>query len=299
MEAHQYFCSMNSVMYVCVDCDKSSQSKDLIFQIIKTIGRFERKWNCFDKKSTISKLNRRKERWSYVEKPTLEVLKKSYEYSNESGGNYSLFSGVYAYLWKEAIINESIPPSEGIKRLMEKQKKADLSFKWRFVKPNDSNLIDLGGCAKGFIAQYIRNKYENLSYVRSIYLNLGGNILVYSKNDSTKDIKIINPVTSQDIWLKNQKNTSVVTSGDYIQNFKRYGKLYHHIIDMNTGYPAESPFCSVTVIGDDGFLCDCRATDFYVRGDEAIEECNKNNIAAIFIYKNGEVIASRTAEAII
>ena len=68
---------------------------------------------------------------------------------------------------------------------------------------------------------------------------------------------------------------------------------------MNTGYPAESPFCSVTVIGDDGFLCDCRATDFYVRGDEAIEECNKNNIAAIFIYKNGEVIASRTAEAII
>ena len=62
------------------------------------------------------------------------MLKKSYEYSNESGGNYSLFSGVYAYLWKEAIINESIPPSEGIKRLMEKQKKADLSFKWRFEK---------------------------------------------------------------------------------------------------------------------------------------------------------------------
>ena len=156
MEAHQYFCSMNSVMYVCVDCDKSSQAKDLVFQIIKTIGKFERKWNCFDKRSTISKLNRRKERWSFVEKPTLEVLKKSYEYSNESGGNYSLFSGVYAHLWKEAILSESIPSSDGIKKLMEKQKRADLSFKWRFVKPNDSNLIDLGGCAKGFIAQYIK-----------------------------------------------------------------------------------------------------------------------------------------------
>ena len=299
MEAQQCFYSMNSVMYAYVDCEKKSQADDLIFQIIKTVGKFEKKWNCFDKKSSVSRLNRSKNRWILMEKPTLDVLQRSYRYSLDSHGSYSLFSGVYLRVWKEAIIKEMPPDEDGIKELIEKHNNADISFRWRFVKTNDNDLIDLGGCAKGYIAQYIKTKYEKLSYLNSLFLNLGGNIITYSRDDSTSDVKIINPITNQDILLKNITNTSVVTSGDYIQNFEREGKLDHHIIDMNTGYPADSPFCSVTVIGDDSFLCDCRATDFYVRGKAAIEECNKNNIAAIFILKDGEVLTSEMAQHLI
>ena len=299
MEAQQCFYSMNSVMYVYVDCDKQAQADDLIFQIIKTVGKFERKWSCFEKGSVVSRLNRSKDRWMLIEKDTFDLLKKSCEYSLNSKGNFSLFSGVYASVWKDAILNEKLPDDQVIKNLIGKQKNANLIFKWRLVKPNDNDLIDLGGCAKGYIAQYIKDKFENLSYLHSLFLNLGGNIITYSRDESTSDIKIINPITNQDILLEKIKNISIVTSGDYIQNFRRDGKLYHHIIDMNTGYPADSPFCSVTVIGDDSFLCDCRATDFYVRGNSAMEECNKNHIAAIFILKNGDVLASESAKKFI
>lgn len=43
---------------------------------------------------------------------------------------------------------------------------------------------------------------------------------------------------------------SVVSSGIYERCFKQGGKLYHHILNPQTGYPYENGLISVTIISD-------------------------------------------------
>ena len=290
MKSREYFCCMNSLMFVEISGTSKKNVDNTIFQIIKTIGIFERKWNVFSAKSTISKLNRRKNRWCYVESYTADILKRAYEFTSEKGTGYSVLAGIYAKVWKNALFTETLPKESDIEKLREKFIHAEMKIRGRFIKVNEKEAIDLGGCAKGYIAEYVKKKFINKKGVRSIVLNLGGNILVSTKEDEGIEVKIENPVNKTINILYGVKDASIVTSGDYVQCFSKDGKLYHHIIDLDTGYPAESPFCSVTVCQQDGFVCDCLATYFYTRGLDAIEECEREGIAAIFIFKDGKTI---------
>ena len=49
------------------------------------------------------------------------------------------------------------------------------------------------------------------------------------------------------------------TSGTYEKQFTVDGKTYHHLLDLTTGYPAETTLCSVTVLAETGL---CKATRF-------------------------------------
>lgn len=47
------------------------------------------------------------------------------------------------------------------------------------------------------------------------------------------------------------QNQSAVTSGVYERQLEAQGKHYHHILDPQTGYPAETDVISLTVVADD------------------------------------------------
>ena len=61
----------------------------------------------------------------------------------------------------------------------------------------------------------------------------------------------------------------MVTSGTYQRYFDSGGKKYHHIIDPQTGYPANRAYDSVTVVLNNSLEADCLATAAYVMGTDA------------------------------
>jgi thiamine biosynthesis lipoprotein len=63
------------------------------------------------------------------------------------------------------------------------------------------------------------------------------------------------------------KDTTFSTSGDYERAFIHQGHRYHHIIDPDTGQPAEGSR-SVTIVADHAILADGLSTGVFVLGPE-------------------------------
>ncbi|MBE6700134.1 MAG: FAD:protein FMN transferase, partial [Ruminococcaceae bacterium] len=95
--------------------------------------------------------------------------------------------------------------------------------------------------------------------------------------------------------LNLQAGQILSVSGDYERYYTINGEKYHHILNPQTGYPAQSGLCSVAVICSDGALADALSTALFVMGEEkarAFYESKVYDFEAVFIDENGNVITT-------
>jgi len=80
----------------------------------------------------------------------------------------------------------------------------------------------------------------------------------------------------------------LVTSGPYERYFEEDGKIYHHILDTESGYPVDNELMSVTIIADSSIDADALSTAVFAmglkRGMSFVEKLD--NVDAIF-YNQG------------
>lgn len=165
-------------------------------------------------------------------------------------------------------------------------------------KTKDNLKIDLGGVAKGYLADkcFEIARQEKL---KGGILNLGGNIyLLGEKNTDSGNytIGITNPrlaeCENKGLFAKiSVKNTSIVTSGDYNRYYIFENKRYHHIIDGATLKPTDNGICAVTIINSSSALCDVYSTAVFVMGTKkGVEFLNSKGIDAIIITSDFKYI---------
>jgi thiamine biosynthesis lipoprotein len=94
---------------------------------------------------------------------------------------------------------------------------------------------------------------------------------------------------------------TIVTSGNYERYFEENGKLYHHILDPKTGYPADNNLLSVSIISENSFDADALSTAIYVmglgKGMKFIE--NMENVYVMFITEELDVYLSSGLKEIV
>ena len=92
---------------------------------------------------------------------------------------------------------------------------------------------------------------------------------------------------------------SVVSSGIYERCFKQDGKLYHHILNPEDGYPVWNGVTSVTVVCDNGLLADGLSTSLFIMGEEKAADFwreHKDEFDAILMSDDGTLYVTEGLE---
>lgn len=209
--------------------------------------------------------------WVDVSKEMLEIVNCSLEYAELTDGAFDITVAPLTRLWN---VNDGgpVPSEKAIFQALELVDYTKLKLRDGQIYAEHGLELNLGGIAKGYIADKLCELLKS-SGVRYGIVNLGGNVAVFGgkPDGGAYTVGIRDPFGTETelIGTVSIETGSVVTSGGYERFFIENGKLYHHIIDTNTGYPAESGLAGVTIIAESSCLADALSTAVYVLGAEA------------------------------
>lgn len=255
--------------------------------------------------SHVSTLNSQKS-ISESNEDLFQLIRRALYYCELSDGSLDISIEPLTSLWNISSDNPKVPSDYEIQNAMEKVDYQNIILDdtdYTISLKNNAS-IDLGAIAKGYVADKIK-QFLLENGVTSGIIDFGGNIVcIGSKPDNTNYvIGIKEPVidSTSSILTLNINDMSVVTSGTYERYFIENDKLYHHIIDASTGYPADTNLASVTIISEDSLTGDCLSTACLVMGkDKALELLNSlDGVYGILIDNQMQIYYSDGAEKFI
>ena len=223
----------------------------------------------------------------------LQDAKKVHEVSD---GAFSVTIAPVTALWDFTGGTERMPSAEELAAALPLVDDSRLQMgENNTVTLPEGMMIDLGGIAKGYIAD--RAAALCRGRCTGAVINLGGNVYVTGEkpDGSAFRVGIRDPQGAENSTkcIVSVRDTSVVTSGVYERFFMKDGVRYHHILNPRTGFPAESDLAGATVVCTSSVLADAVATACIVLGSEnAVKLLNTLDLDGLLITVNGNVITT-------
>lgn len=263
----------------------------------QTIERYEDKWSITDNRSELYVINHGGGLVRTIESDTAELIAYALAMAKSTEG--ALEPTIYPVLteWGFTTGDYQIPSDEKISELLELvYEKIALDGK-EITVPNGMQL-DLGAVAKGYIGDLVVQTLKDYG-VQSAIVNLGGNIQLLGSRPDNSDwnIGIRSPFESGNFGAVILNGEAIITSGSYERYFiGTDGNRYHHIMDPQTGKPVQNGLASVSIIADDGKLCDALSTACFVMGvEKAIEYWREQGgFDMVLVTENREVFITET-----
>jgi len=250
-------------------------AEDALAAVCGEVARIEALLSRFLPGSDVSRVNRSAGVKSEKVSPeTFEVLSQAVVFSRRCPGCFDVTIAPLVDLWRagkeslvqpdEASIRQALPLVNDLDVILDpRERTAGLR--------HAGQAIDPGGIGKGFAGDRILEVFKEYG-IASAYSNLGGNVVTLgAKPDGSPWHVGIQHPRQEDRLIGSVAviNQTVVTSGDYQRCFTdRQGRRHHHILDPQTGHPAQSGLISVSIITEKSLAADALSTILFVAGME-------------------------------
>ena len=265
--------------------------EEILKDVTKICNDLENKLSKTIEESDVNRINKSKGEAVEVSDETAELINLSKKYSELSKGAFDITIAPLSEVWNFQNKNPTPPSDDEINTLLTSVGMDFINIDGNTVtKTNPDTEIDLGGIAKGYIADRIK-EYLTQSGVESAMIDLGGNILtVGGRPDQTPFvIGIQRPFADRNELCATieVRDWSVVSSGIYERCFPDpvTGEFYHHILNPSTGYSYQNNLIQVTILSKSSAVGDALSTSCFALGlDKGLDLINSlDDVYAIFI----------------
>jgi thiamine biosynthesis lipoprotein len=210
---------------------------------------------------------------------TAELIEKALAVSRLSGGAYDCTVYPLVSAWGFFSGDYRVPSDAEIRTLLKNVGWEKVSVDGNSIQMPAGTKIDLGGIGKGYASAQAIQAFKDAGAASGI-VSLGGNVRALGKkpDGSNWSVAIEDPDDPASYFgLVQVADKCVITSGGYQRYFEQDGKTYWHILDPETGYPAESGLLSATVVSSDDTLADGLSTALFVMGLDRAEALWREN----------------------
>lgn len=264
---------------------------DILTGAMQLCRKYENLFSKTIQSSDVYKINHSDGQAVTVSAETVELLNIALQISEKSDGAFDPTVLPLVELW-DVTNATSAPDNADIQRAVSLVNYKNILIDGNTVTAKNGVRLDLGGIAKGFIADKVTD-YLKQKGVKSAIVNLGGNtVLLGQKQGKDFSVGVQKPFGKQNelcatVMLSNK---TAVTSGTYQRYFEQDGRIYHHIIDPKTGHPTDNGLTAVTVVTDSSAVADGLSTACLILGIEKGKALAKEYGAElIFVDENGKL----------
>ena len=236
-----------------------------------------------------------------VSDDTAAILCCAAEISGKSGGAFDITIAPASTMWDFTSGKAELPNAEALAAAAELVDYSRVQVEGNTVTLPKGMMIDLGGIAKGYIADRVKEYMKDRGIEHAI-LSFGGNIVAIGKKPDGTDWKVgiqdIDKPTGEYMLVAANRGGSTVTSGIYERGFEIDGVRYHHLLNPKTGWPEQNELASVTILSDSSMEGDALATAAFILGTEKGLELIESipGVEAVFIDRERKVTYSSGAK---
>ena len=230
-----------------------------------------------------------------VDDRTLSILSAALDVAARSGGAFDPTILPISSLWNFDGDTPTLPSEAQIAEFLPyvDYTGLELTESAAFLH-NAGSAVDLGAAGKGAACDDALAAYAEHDITGAV-VAVGGSIGLYGKKpDGSRWLISVRDPAGEDLSASlgviETDAVCLSTSGSYEKNFTQDGVTYHHLLDPETGYPAQSGLLSVTVLHESGLMADLLSTACFILGvEEGCALLETYGAAGIFVSEDNVV----------
>ena len=223
-----------------------------------------------------------------VSQEFFDLLEACFDYSRKSEGSFDITVGPLMKVWGFYKGTGHLPHRAEVRAALDQigYQNVELDPKGRTVRFRKRGMnVDPGGVGKGYAVDRMAAVLRGSGITAALVS--GGGSSIYGIGAPPNEprgwyIRIRDPKdeskTASEVYLK---DNSISTSGNYEKYFRAEGRLYSHIMDPRSGYPAEGTL-AVSIVCPKTLDSEVWAKPFYILGRAWTKAHKPNNFRVLF-----------------
>lgn len=275
--------------------------ESVLQEALQECARYEALLSKNRQDSDVWRLNHAQGERVPVSEETRAILSMAQEVSEASHGWFDVTIAPASALWDFKAEAPALPEAAALAEAAALVDYTQVTIAPAGVRLGEGQSIDLGGIAKGYVADALVSFLADRG-VTDALVNIGGNVKALGQNERRGpwQVAIQDPVGQYGSGVgvvSLPSGYSLVTSGVYERGFDLDGVRYHHILDPHTGYPIQNGVASVSILAQSSLLADALSTACFALGaEEGLALAAAYGVEAFFILADGSTMYTEEME---